>query len=217
MVPLIGALAYIAVELIPEWFSSPGARQARHRVANRLDPEKRYRELSDRLAGTDTIANRAALTDECAKIGRFGEAEQHYDHILKLPMGHDPIYAFGKALAEFSANRPADALATLDDLQKQWPDFDSADAHLLYARALAEVGRLDEALEEYHAVADYFPRRRSAECAGLVAGGRPPRRGARGLQRAADPDAARAKISARGAGRVAVNRRETDLGLSVSR
>jgi hypothetical protein len=157
MVPLIGALAYIAVELIPEWFSSPGARQARQRVANRLDPEKRYRELSDRLAGTDTIANRAALADECAKIGRFGEAEQHYDHILKLPMGHDPIYAFGKALAEFSANRPADALATLDDLQKQWPDFDSADAHLLYARALAEVGRLDEALEEYHAVADYFP------------------------------------------------------------
>ena len=53
MVPLIGALAYIAVELIPEWFSSPGARQARQRVASRLDPEKRYRELSDRLAGTD--------------------------------------------------------------------------------------------------------------------------------------------------------------------
>jgi len=26
-------------------------------------------------------------------------------------------------------------VATLDDLQKQWPDFDSADAHLLYARA----------------------------------------------------------------------------------
>jgi hypothetical protein len=72
-------------------------------------------------------------------------------------MGHDPVYALGKAQAEFSAKRPADALATLDDLQKQWPDFDSADAHLLYARALAEVGRLDEALEEFHAVADYFP------------------------------------------------------------
>ncbi|MET4242429.1 tetratricopeptide repeat protein [Bradyrhizobium sp. RT10b] len=157
MVPLIGALAYIAVELVPEWFSSPGARQARQRVANRLDPEKRYRELCDRLAATDTIANRAALAEECAKVGRFSEAEQHYGHILSLPMGHDPAYAFGKAQAEFSGKRPADALATLDDLQKQWPDFDSADAHLLYARALAEVGRLDEALEEYHAVAGYFP------------------------------------------------------------
>lgn len=157
MVPLIGALAYIAVELVPEWFSSPGARQARQRVANRLDPEKRYRELSDRLAVTDTITNRAAFAEECAKVGRYDEARQHYDHILSLPMGHDPAYALGKAQAEFSAKRPADALATLDDLQKQWPDFDSADAHLLYARALAEVGRLDEALEEYHAVAGYFP------------------------------------------------------------
>lgn len=27
----------------------------------------------------------------------------------------------------------------------------------MYARALAEVGRLDEALEEFHAVAGYFP------------------------------------------------------------
>lgn len=122
LVPMMGALAYIAVELIPEWLSSPGARQARQRVANRLDPEKRYRELCDRLAGTDTIANRAALAAECAKIGRFGEAEQHYDHILALPMGDDPIYALGKAQAAFSAKRPADALATLDHLQKQWPD-----------------------------------------------------------------------------------------------
>ena len=157
LVPMMGAIAYIAVELIPEWLSSPGARRARQRVANRLDPEKRYRELSDRLAVTDTIANRAALAEECANIGRYAEAEQHYDHILTLPMGHDPNYALRKAQAQFASKRPADALATLDDLQKQWLDFDSADAHLLYARALAEVGRLDEALEEYHAVAGYFP------------------------------------------------------------
>jgi hypothetical protein len=157
MVPLVGALAYIVVELIPEWFSSPRARQARQRVANRLDPEKRYRELFDRLAASDTIANRAALAEECVKVARFEEAERHYDHILKLPMGHDPAYALGKAQAQFAASRPADALATLDDLQKQWPDFDSAGAHLLYARALSEVGRVDEALEEYHAVAAYFP------------------------------------------------------------
>jgi hypothetical protein len=55
MVPFLGAMAYICVELIPEWFSSPGAREARQRVANKLDSDKRYRELSDRLAGSDTI------------------------------------------------------------------------------------------------------------------------------------------------------------------
>jgi hypothetical protein len=157
MVPFIGALAYIVVELIPEWFSSPGAQHARKRVADGLDPEKLYRELSDRLAGTDTIANRAALAAECLNIARFDEAERHYDHIINLPMGGEPAYALGKAQAQLARNRPADALATLDDLQKRWPDFQSAEGHLLYARALAEVGRVDEALEEYHAVAAYFP------------------------------------------------------------
>ena len=34
---------------------------------------------------------------------------------------------------------------------------ESPEGHLLYARSLAEVGRIDEALDEYHAVAGYFP------------------------------------------------------------
>jgi hypothetical protein len=157
MVPLIGALAYIIVELLPEWLGSHDVQQARKRVAGKFDPEKRYRELSDRVVITDTIANRAALAQECVDIGRFEEAEQHYDHILSLPMGHDPIYALGKARAQFARKRPADALATLDELQRTWPDYNSAEAHLLYARALAEAGRTDEALAEYHALLDYAP------------------------------------------------------------
>jgi hypothetical protein len=156
MVPLIGALAYIVVELVPEWLSGPDPQQARKRIAGKLDPEKLYRELSDRLVNADTVANRAALAAECLKIARFDEAERHYDHILKLPIGDEPAYAVGRAQAAFGRNRPADVLASLDDLQKRWPDFQSAEGHLLYARA-AEVGRVDEALEEYHAVAAYFP------------------------------------------------------------
>ena len=119
--------------------------------------KKRYRELSDRLAGSDNIASREALAAECLKIGRFNEAERHYDHVLTLPMGMEPAYALGKAQAQFGLSRPADALATLDDLKRQWPDFESAEGHLLYARALAEVGRIDEALDEYHALTGYFP------------------------------------------------------------
>ncbi len=157
MVPMIGALAYIAVELVPEWLGSHDVQKARKRVANKLDPEKYYRELSDRLAVTDTIANRADLAEECVAVGRYDEAEHHYDHILSLPMGHEPLFALGKAKAQFARRRPADALATLDELQKTWPYYNSAEAHLLYARALQEAGRTDEALEEYHALLAYAP------------------------------------------------------------
>ena len=81
MVPLIGALAYIVVELVPEWLSGPDAQQARKRIAGKLDPEKLYRELSDRLANADTVANRAALAAECLKIARFDEAEIGRAHV----------------------------------------------------------------------------------------------------------------------------------------
>ena len=157
MVPMIGALAYIVVELVPEWLGSHDVQKARKRVASKLDPDKYYRELSDRLAVTDTIANRAALAEECVAVGRYDEAEHHYDHILSLPMGHEALFALGKAKAQFARRRPADALVTLDELQKTWPDYNSAEAHLLYARALQEAGRTDEALEEYQALLDYAP------------------------------------------------------------
>jgi len=96
MIPGIGALVYILVELVPEMLSGPGAQQARRRVANKLDPEKLYRELSDRLAATDTIANRVALAAECLKIERYEEAERHYSHILQLPMGDDPFMRWAR-------------------------------------------------------------------------------------------------------------------------
>lgn len=157
LLPGIGGLAYFVVEVLPEWLGSSSATNARRRVAATLDPSKQYRILRDNLAETETIANRAALAAECLRLGHYDEAREHYDHILQQPLGVEPSYAFGKAKAEFGLGQPAAAVATLEDLRSQWPGFQSADAHLLYARALEDVGRTAEALEEFQAVAAYFP------------------------------------------------------------
>jgi hypothetical protein len=157
LLPLFGGLAYVLIELLPEWFGSVQGQQARSRVVGTLDPGRRYRQLTDQLEVTDTIANRAALAEECLELGKYQEALDHYDHILSLPMGDDAIYAFGKARAQFGLGHPGDAVATLDDLRGRWPDYQSADAHLLYARALEDSGHTDEALTEYQAVANYYP------------------------------------------------------------
>jgi hypothetical protein len=147
-IPVFGALAYLLVELLPEWFGSAKGQQARQRVVSRLDPAKRYRAFADQLEVADTIANRGALAEECLALGKFAEAERHYEHILTLPMGDDAIYAFGKARAQFGLGHPHDAVATLDDLLSRWPDYQSAEAHLLYARALEASGRTADALYE---------------------------------------------------------------------
>lgn len=156
-IPGFGALAYVLIELLPEWFGSAQGQQARRRVVSSLDPGRRYRELSDQLQVADTIATRAALAEECLALGKFQEALEHYEHVLALPMGDDAIYALGKARAQFALGHPAQAVATLDDLRRRWPDYQSAEGHLLYARALEDSGRTEDALAEYQAVANYYP------------------------------------------------------------
>jgi hypothetical protein len=157
LIPVFGALAYVAVELVPEWFGGVQGQKARKRFVTTLDPERRYRALVDELAITDTIANREALAAECLALGKFEEAKHHFDEIVARPLGEEPVYFLGRARAEFGLGRPADAIATLDDLRGRWPDYQSADGHLLYARSLEGAGRTEEALAEFKALADYFP------------------------------------------------------------
>jgi hypothetical protein len=157
LIPVFGSLAYVIAELLPEWSRSYEGQKAKKRFVSTIDPQRRYRVLSDELAITDTIANRDALAAECMELGKFDEAWHHYDEIVARPMGEEPVFLLGRARAEFALGRPADTVATLDELRRRWPDYQSADGHLLYARALEEIGRTDEAIEEYKALAGYFP------------------------------------------------------------
>ena len=154
--PGIGAIAYIVVELVPEWLGTHQAHTARRKIGKALNPEKTYRALRDQVDVADTIANREALAQECLALGRFGEAEVQYDAILAQPLGDEPRFMLRRAQAQFGLGRFKDAKATLDDLRQRWPDYQSQEGHLLYARALQEDDRFDEALEEYHALSGYY-------------------------------------------------------------
>ena len=156
MMPGIGAIAYVAVELIPAWFGSQQGQQARQSVGRALDPDKQYRALRCEIERADTIINRDALAEECVARGRFREAEQHYDVILARPMGNEPRYVLGKARAAFGDGRATETVGLLDQLRARWPDFELADGHLLYARALEESGRVAEAADEYEDVSTYY-------------------------------------------------------------
>ena len=140
LLPGLGALGYVIVELMPEVMGSPGARKARKRISRSLNPEQEYRRLTDELEIADTIANRAALADECLVLRRFAEAKRHYEIILGMPLGEDPIYCLRKARAEFGL--------------EAW--------HQVVDNCLAREdrhvgGRAQEAVAEYQALSAYYP------------------------------------------------------------
>src|SRR5882724_10319838 len=89
--PLIGAIAYVVAVIVPDWFGSPQGARTQRRIANTLNPEKRYRELSDAVEIADTVSNRAALAEECMALERYEEAKRHFEVILARPLGAEPL------------------------------------------------------------------------------------------------------------------------------
>lgn len=62
--PLVGTLAYLIVELLPEFSNSRGAHQARRKLSRTIDPDRELRQATQQLAVADTVKNAIALAEQ---------------------------------------------------------------------------------------------------------------------------------------------------------
>lgn len=155
--PGIGAIAYFLVEILPDLQGSFAARRAMRNVKRTLNPgaELRQRQLEHRLSGSVDAARHLAA--ELMEAGRYGEAITHFRSALSGLYEHDPDMMLGLATAQYGDGDAAGCRETLDALREHNPDFESAEGHLLYAKALEAGDELDAAREEYSALASYYP------------------------------------------------------------
>ena len=155
--PGIGAIAYFLVEILPDLQGNMAARRAMRNVKRTLNPgaELKQRQLEHKLSGSVDAARHLAA--ELMESGRYSEAVEHYRSALTGLYEHDPDMMLGLATAQFGSGDAAGCKETLDALREHNPDFSSAEGHLLYARALEASDDLDGALEEYEALAGYYP------------------------------------------------------------
>jgi len=154
--PLVGALAYVAVEILPGLFGSPAAGRAVRGVRRALDPGQELRNLEAAVQRTGDVASRQRYAEELVRQGQGAKAMEVYRQTLTGLYEHDPNLMLGLAQAQFVAGHATDARSTLDELMARNPQFKSPDGHLLYARALEAEGNVPKALEEYAAVAGYY-------------------------------------------------------------
>lgn len=155
--PMVGMLAYVAVELLPEFFRSRGARSAAAGVSRILDPEKDYRAALRQVEITNTIETRANLAGQCLRTSRNADALELYRSLLIGIHAEDSDLMLGLARAYFATGDYAGAQNTMDDLRAANPNYRSAEGHLLYARSLEQQGKRDAALAEYESLVGYYP------------------------------------------------------------
>jgi hypothetical protein len=157
LLPGVGALAYLAVEIIPDLFRSHTAQRTARGLKRAVDPfaDLRRYEQEARLAGN--VAARQRYADELVRHGRYEEAIDQYRQALTGLYVHDPNLMLGLARAQFGSGAAAAARGTLEELLRHNADFRSPEAHLLYARALESEGSTAKALEQYRMLANSFP------------------------------------------------------------
>jgi hypothetical protein len=155
--PVAGPLAYFVVEMLPSFRHSPGARKAMQRARATIDPGRGLRECALDYERSPNVETASRLADALTNAGRFDDAIKICAEARAGVFEDDPKLLLAIARAQFGAGRHADTIATLDYLRKQHPDLRLADGHLLYARALAESGEARRAVEEYEALARYYP------------------------------------------------------------
>ncbi|HEY4771634.1 MAG TPA: tetratricopeptide repeat protein [Steroidobacteraceae bacterium] len=152
-----GAIAYVAVEVIPDLFRSRTAQRTARGFKKALDPHADLRRYESEARVAGNVASRQRFADALIRAGRYDEAINEYRATLTGLYEHDPDLMLGLARAQFGRGDAAAARVTLDDLIRLNPDFRSPEGHLLYARALEAEGNRTKALEEYRVVAPSFP------------------------------------------------------------
>jgi hypothetical protein len=157
LLPLVGTIAYVVVEILPEAMGGATARRAKSGVRRMMDPDRELRRASAEVEISGNVDARRRLAEELLERSQFDAAVDVYQGGLKGVFEHDPTLLQGLARAQFGRKDYAAARAALERLTQHNPDFKSSDAQLLYARTLEAQDQLDEAERAYAAMAPGYP------------------------------------------------------------
>jgi len=156
-IPVIGAGAYIIVEILPILLGTRAGWQARKKFNTVINPNRDLKQASNDFEMVDTVENSARLAAEHLAKEQFEEARALYDKCLSGIHEDDPHLLFGRAQAEFGLEQHGQVRRTLDDLIRLNPSFKNVDAHLLYAKNLVELSEAELAMKEFKVLNETFP------------------------------------------------------------
>ncbi|MFC1750873.1 tetratricopeptide repeat protein [Pseudomonadota bacterium] len=157
MLPLVGSLAYLIIEVLPGLSGGRSARKVKHNIETVVNPDKDIKAAAQNFSVSDTVENAIKLAQELINKGMYDDAKQLYQNSLKGIYESDPNIMFGLARAEYGLENYARVKSILDELIEKNPDFKNPDAHLLYARAVEKLGDIALATKEYEVLDDYYP------------------------------------------------------------
>jgi hypothetical protein len=155
-VPLLGSIAYVVFELLPELASSRRAQKVTSDIGDIVDPDREWRRRREAVELSGSVKAKRELAEECERKGMWQDAIALYREAAQGIYKNDVTLLSGLARAELSSGDGRAAQDTLEQVRDAHPKLQDQEAHLLYARALEAQGLITEAQEEYEALRHYY-------------------------------------------------------------
>lgn len=155
--PMVGILAYFIVEILPGLPRDRRVREARTKIADRVDPERRVREARDAVEFSDTAGHRLEYGDALMARERFDTALDEFRAAERLSPHVDRAIGMRIAEAAYGAGRYGEALAALDRLPETISRTELDRRAFLRAKTAEADGRADEALAIYRDIVGRVP------------------------------------------------------------
>ena len=155
--PGIGPVLYFFLEVLPGFVGARQTGAVKRHVTKLANPNRDLKAAKREVELVGSVDAKRKLAEEYIHRGEYGDAIELLRSALTGVHSDDPALLFALARALVAVEDGAGAQAALDELQAANPKFVSADAHLLYVRALEFQKKVEEALEEYEKLVRYYP------------------------------------------------------------
>ncbi len=154
--PGIGVLAYLAVEVLPGLVQGRTSRMFTNTITKTLNQGRTFDEAKRDYTLSKSAQSACNLADLHCEREEYAEAADLYHGALTGHNENNPDIMRKLAHARFELQQFDQAKNTLDTLIANNPDYKNQDAHLLYARTLAELNDISGATEEYETLINYY-------------------------------------------------------------
>lgn len=155
--PMVGILAYLIVEILPGMSGDRRVRQARVKIANTIDPERRVRDAQNATEFSDTVGNRMEYGDALMARERYDQALEQFRAAERKSPHIDKAIGMRIAEAAYEAGILAEASAALDRLPDTGSQSERDRRDLLRAKIAEADKRSADALALYRSIVDRVP------------------------------------------------------------
>ncbi len=154
LLPFVSGIVYLFTVILPDFINARRTKTEGKNYENVVNAD--FKGISSRIRLNSNFDADVNLAEDYFSKGDFESALELYEKQATGENGYAPVLMFGAAKCYFELHDFAQTRVILDQLIQHNPDYKNPNAHLLYARTLAELEEIEEATHEFETLHEYF-------------------------------------------------------------